>query len=164
MPSLLDMPQIIKAIYDEPNNRIRVDTGATFNISGELEIAIDAADGDNVAISDGTNTAAVNSNSQLEVHDADALTQLEQINQAYERFIPLLANANFLKVANYDTVSPTLIGDTIYLSYTEDTYEIAQVAFQFTDRYNWDLDIQRYILNDDGTKLLDDDDSFLLLE
>lgn len=68
MPTLLDMPQVIKAIYDEPNNRIRVDAGATFNISGELEVAIDAASGDNIAISDGVNTLDVNPDQSINVH------------------------------------------------------------------------------------------------
>lgn len=67
MPTLLDFQQVIKQVYDEAANRLRVDTGATINLSGEMEVAIDAASGDNIAISDGVDTLAVNADGSINV-------------------------------------------------------------------------------------------------
>lgn len=144
----------------DTGNRLRIENDGSVNANVE----VDAADGDNIAISDGNNTAAVNINSQLEVHDTDAIVELDKINNAYERLIPLLANANFLKIANYDSVTPSVVGNIISLSYYEDGFEIAKVSLDYTTKFNWDLDIERYLLDDDGSKLLDDDDTFLFLE
>lgn len=58
--TLLDSAQVIQHVYDEPNNRLRVETDATVNMSGELEVAIDQVD-DSIRIGDGVNlvTASV---------------------------------------------------------------------------------------------------------
>jgi hypothetical protein len=90
----LDAGQVLKQAYDESNNRLRVDatvsasisdvsivdanTGDPLtvnpdgsintNITGNLQIEVSAADGDNIAISDGTNTATVNANGGLNVN------------------------------------------------------------------------------------------------
>lgn len=80
----LDAAQVIKQAYDEPNKRIRVDASVTasigdvtirdsdgdelnvnpdgtidVNIVNPIDINIDAAGGDNIAISDGTNTMSI---------------------------------------------------------------------------------------------------------
>ena len=68
MPTLLDQQQVIQAVYDEALNRLRVDIGANITLGGDLEVAIDAADGDNIAISDGTNTMVVNPNGSIDVN------------------------------------------------------------------------------------------------
>ncbi len=82
--SKLDANQVLKQVYDELNNRLRVDATVTASVgdvsvvdsdgdewsinpdgSGNmtivnpLAIEIDAADGDNIAISDGTNTLPI---------------------------------------------------------------------------------------------------------
>lgn len=68
MPTLLDSNQVIQAVYDEALNRLRVDIGANITLGGDLEVAIDAADGDNIAISDGTNTMSVNADGSIDVN------------------------------------------------------------------------------------------------
>jgi len=68
MPTLLDYEQVIKAVYDEALNRLRVDIGANITLGGDLEVAIDAADGDNIAISDGTNTMSINPDGSIDVN------------------------------------------------------------------------------------------------
>ncbi len=98
MPSKLDQEQIIKQVYDENDNRLRVDASISAsigdvsivdsdgnelevnpdgsintNISGSLALDISAADGDNIAISDGVNTASVNSDGSLNVRVSNAL-------------------------------------------------------------------------------------------
>lgn len=57
MSTKLDANQVIKQAFDESTGRLRTD--AVLNASG-AEIELDAADGDNIAISDGTNTLVVN--------------------------------------------------------------------------------------------------------
>lgn len=68
MSSKLDFGQIIRLVYDEALNRLRVDTGATITLGGELEVSIDAASGDNIAISDGTDTLAINPDGSINVN------------------------------------------------------------------------------------------------
>lgn len=51
--SLLDPGQIIKRVYDETNDRIRVTTDATVNVDGEFEINLSHLD-DSVRVGDGT--------------------------------------------------------------------------------------------------------------
>lgn len=52
----LDPTQILQRAFDELNDKIRVDSSISINqITGEVSVELDAADGDNVAISDGTN-------------------------------------------------------------------------------------------------------------
>lgn len=49
---------VLQRVYDETNEALR--TTATAVISGTINVELDAADGDNVAISDGVNTLAIN--------------------------------------------------------------------------------------------------------
>ena len=55
----LDSEQVLKRSYDETKNRIRVDADVTATV-GVVDVVIDAASGDNIAISDGTNTMLIN--------------------------------------------------------------------------------------------------------
>lgn len=55
--SQLDATQILQRVMDESTDKIRVDSSVSINeIQGEVSVELSAADGDNVAISDGTNT------------------------------------------------------------------------------------------------------------
>lgn len=53
MPTLLDVNQVLKAVYDEPANRLRVITDATVNMSGQMEVAISHTD-DSIRLGNGT--------------------------------------------------------------------------------------------------------------
>jgi len=93
----LDAAQVIKQAYDEPNKRIRVDAAVSASISdvkiedqdgdilevnpdgslnvnviNPIDIEIDAADGDNIAISDGTNILEVNADGSINVNTVDS--------------------------------------------------------------------------------------------
>lgn len=54
----LDESQVIRQSFDESTDRLRVDAEITATI-GVLEVEIDAADGDNIAISDGVKNATI---------------------------------------------------------------------------------------------------------
>lgn len=68
MSTRQDFAQVIKLVYDEALNRLRVDMGANITLGGELEVSIDAASGDNIAISDGTDTLAINADGSINVN------------------------------------------------------------------------------------------------
>lgn len=57
----LDSDQVIRRVYDEPNNKLRVDAEVTAVI-GVVDVIIDAASGDNIAIADATGTNYLNIN------------------------------------------------------------------------------------------------------
>jgi len=57
--------QVLQNCYDEPNKALR--TTATAIISGSIDVSLDANDGDNVAISDGTNDLAINPDGSINV-------------------------------------------------------------------------------------------------
>jgi hypothetical protein len=65
-PSKLDQTQIFQRAFDEGEERLRVDAEISASI-GTIEIAIDAAAGDNIAISDGTDQLEVNSDGSINV-------------------------------------------------------------------------------------------------
>ena len=69
-PSKLDANQVLKSVYDDDEKRLRVDAAFTGSI-GELQVDIQASDGDNIAISDGTHTVVVNSDGSLNVNISD---------------------------------------------------------------------------------------------
>jgi hypothetical protein len=71
----LDAAQVITHAFNEAENRIMVDIGATVTLGGELEVAI-TAPGDNIAISDGTHTLAVNPDGSLNF-DLNGLTNFQ---------------------------------------------------------------------------------------
>lgn len=56
----LDDSQVIRQAFDETTDRLRVDAEITATI-GVLEVEIDAADGDNIAISDGVKDVTITS-------------------------------------------------------------------------------------------------------
>jgi hypothetical protein len=61
-PSKLDLPQILQRVFDEQAGKLRVETSATIgNVS--INVDIDAATGDNVAIADFTSGAKLKINS-----------------------------------------------------------------------------------------------------
>lgn len=70
MASKLDMNQILQEVYDSTKKALKTDLPGPIDVtfvSGDISCEIDAADGDNIAISDGTNTMAVNSDGSINV-------------------------------------------------------------------------------------------------
>jgi hypothetical protein len=65
----LDSDQVIRRVYDETENKLRVDAEVTAVI-GIVEVIIDAAGGDNIAIAsqDGTNYLNVNPDGTIDVN------------------------------------------------------------------------------------------------
>lgn len=152
----LDSEQVIKGSYDEANQRLRVDAqvSATIsdvaikdsdgnewninpdgsgdvNIVNPIQIEISAADGDNIAISDGTNTLVVNPDgsintqfsgtvtvqaTNLDIRDlnsaTDSVTAIGPLTDAELRATPVAVSATDLDIRNLNsaTDSVTAIG------------------------------------------------------
>lgn len=63
----LDANNVIKKVYDPSTESLKTTAVASF-AGGEVSVEISAADGDNIAISDGTNTVVVNPDGSLNVN------------------------------------------------------------------------------------------------
>lgn len=70
-PSLLDLNKIFQQVYDEENDRLRTDSSATIVTPPAIEVAISATN-DNIAISDGNDTLAINSDGSINVNITDS--------------------------------------------------------------------------------------------
>lgn len=69
-PSLLDQNQILQRVYDEANDRLRVDTSATIE-AGQMEVSINHVD-DSIKIGDGTDFLLVNPDGSLSTKILDS--------------------------------------------------------------------------------------------
>lgn len=65
----LDSDQVLKRSYDETKNRIRVDAEVTATV-GTVDVIIDAATGDNIAISDGVDVLVINPDGSINANVA----------------------------------------------------------------------------------------------
>jgi hypothetical protein len=74
----LDANQVIEHAYDETNQALRTTAAVTF--SGAIQVELDADDGDNVAISDGTNTLSVNPDGSINTSDSTSHALLTAID------------------------------------------------------------------------------------
>jgi hypothetical protein len=128
-------------------------------VNAELEVQLSHKDNvpnagdvaDSVRIGDGVEELDLNTDGSVNAN-------------TYEKIFTLLQNANFLKDANFDSVVPSFTLDTATISYFEDGFEIAKATIRFVNSKDWDMFLERYLLDDDGSKFLDDDDQPLFLE
>ena len=98
----LDANQTLIRSYDETKNRLRVDAEVSATI-GTVDVIIDAASGDNIAVSDGVDTLVINPDGSINVNVQDIT--LDKTNDSVEVFQTshdnLNANAN-IQVNNLD--------------------------------------------------------------
>jgi hypothetical protein len=64
--SKLDGSVVLGRSFDQDTNRVRVDAEVSATI-GTVSVVIDAAGGDNIAISDGVDTLAINADGSINV-------------------------------------------------------------------------------------------------
>lgn len=82
----------------------------------------------------------------------------------YEKLTPLLANANWMKLGNYDAITPSFVGDQAILSYYEGGALIGKATYTFVSDIDWSMTMERYINDTDGELLQDDDGTNLNLD
>ena len=89
-PSQLDQTQILQRVFDQSTDQLRADCNITLDqISGEVNVELDAADGDNVAISDGVNTVTttnVGGKTGLDVNVLNANINIDISSLMIEQF------------------------------------------------------------------------------
>lgn len=128
-------------------------------VNAEVEMQLSSKDDfpdagdqhDSIRIGDQNYELSVNSDGSINVN-------------MYEKLFELLANANFLKNANYDRITPSFAPPYAYVSYYQNDAEIAKATFRFVNPMDWDLQLEAFINDDDGSQLLDDDGSYLYLD
>lgn len=85
-------------------------------------------------------------------------------DRKWEKILPILNNANFLKLGNFDSVVPSFAGDIATLNYFEGGANIARITIRYVHELDWDMGIETFINDSNGDILLDDDGSSLILE
>jgi hypothetical protein len=93
-----------------------------------------------------------------------AVTPTDFFDRKWEKILPLLNNANFLKLGNFDSVIPSFAGDIATLNYFESGANIARIKVRYIHELDWDMTLEAFINNTNGDILLDDDGTSLILE
>lgn len=88
------------------------------------------------------------------------------VTVGFEKLFELIEGSKWMELANYDEIVPAISGGgtILTLAYKEDSVTIGEAILTFTALNSWSLVLNRYINEDDGTQLLDDDDVPLNLE
>jgi outer membrane murein-binding lipoprotein Lpp len=160
--SELDSQTTLLTHIDSDLHSVNSSLDAIEEDTDDIRIAIQSIDSDiDVPLSTrATEVTQLSNNQELQ----DLNVRLETNNNLYSRILPVLTNANFLKLGNFDSIEETFLGNVATLSYKEDTFEIAKATITFNSPTDWNMVLERYILDDDGSKLLDDNDTDLFLE
>lgn len=114
-------------------------------------------------------TDTVSADVSLHDQDGNAYTTLNPLPVigSYERFFTVIAASKWMELATYDKVVPTFsAGNTVLtLAYYEDGAFLGQAVINnVTSITDWDIQLSRYMDDDDGSPLQDDDDTILNLD
>lgn len=171
----------------DPNTNTTLKVNPDGSIDANIEV--DAADGDNIGLKlqdrtlspndfnyskritakTGTkNTDTTSMDVSIHDHFGNELTDRNpfQVSTNYEKIIQVILNSAWMKLAVYDEVITSVSSNrnSITLSFKEDGNLIGEAFINFTSDLNWNFNLKRYLLDDDGSILLDDNDSELFLE
>ncbi len=132
MPTQLDYQQVIQNVYDEPANRLRVDAAVgSISIIGTVEVEIDAASGDNIALSnsDGSKQVTVTTlpgsvealdvnvanevdvnvlndiNIAISAADGDDIAISAHVNQIFDENADSITTAGFEEIFTYTSIN-----------------------------------------------------------
>lgn len=88
------------------------------------------------------------------------------VTTSYDKILNVINASKWMELAVFDQVEFTanLDNTTINIEYFEDQILIGLAVVTIVDDKNWSFVLYRYIVDDDGSLLLDDDDTELLLE
>ena len=92
------------------------------------------------------------------------VTPTEFFDRKWEKILPILNNANFLKLGNFDSLVPSFAGDIATLNYFEGGANIARIKVRYVHELDWDMNLEAFINDTNGDILLDDDGTSLILE
>jgi hypothetical protein len=105
----------------------------------------------------------------LHDHDGNAYRALNPlpVTGSYEKFFTVLAASKWMELATYDEVIPSFSNgnNDLTLTYREDGALLGEaVITNYTSLITWSIRLKRYIDDDDGTVLQDDDGTELNLD
>lgn len=88
------------------------------------------------------------------------------ISENYEKILKMILGSKWMELAVYDEIVTLVSPDrtTISLDFKEDGDVIGRADVNYASDLNWNFTLSRYVVDDDGSQLLDDDDQPLLLE
>ena len=92
------------------------------------------------------------------------VTPTEFFDRKWEKVLPILNNANFLKLGNFDSMIPSFALDTATLDYFENGANIGRIKVRYVHELDWDMTLEAFINDSNGDILLDDDGTSLILE
>ena len=75
-----------------------------------------------------------------------------------------ISSSNWMELANFTRIETSLVDNVMTLTYYENNNLLGFAEITFVDSINWILNLTRYITEDDGTPLLDDDSTELNLD
>lgn len=120
------------------------------------------SDGDSITLMAGTGTYdQVWDNRELLF---PAETPINFFNRDYEKLLPLLANKNWLNLANFDRVTPVFEENRVTLEYYDTDVLLAKLFVTFNHDLSWEMQSERYAVGDNGTPLTMDDGTPFLLD
>ncbi len=96
--SQLDYGQVIRQVYDETTDRLRVDTEATV-VAGAMEVAISMVD-DSIKIGDGTDILQVNPDGSINVNSTTTTAGPKLVINSYNE-ISSLASGSETTISTY---------------------------------------------------------------
>lgn len=114
-------------------------------------------------------TDTVSQDVSLHDQNGNSYTPLNPVPTAgsYEKFFQIVAASKWMELATYDEVIPTFTNgnNDLILTYLEDGALLGEaVVTNYTSLTAWSIKLNRYIDEDDGLPLQDDDDSNLNLD
>lgn len=105
----------------------------------------------------------------IQVGDEATIAKVDPLNRSwsmnrYEKLLGLLANANWMNLGDFDTITPSFSGNVATLAYIQNGATIGEAFCRFVTDYDWDIQLKRYINDTNGDVLLDDDNEPLNLD
>ena len=127
----LDPTQILQRAFDETTDKLRVDSSVSISeIQGEVSIELDAADGDNVAISDGTNQVTTT------VIGADVGLDVNVLNLPSPAGTPVITNVSLPTASTQYSVTLPSTTKRFYIKLRGDAkMQIAFISGQTNTNY-----------------------------
>lgn len=96
------------------------------------------------------------------VEDAEVLAELLLLNR--NQIFQLIAASQWMDLGVYNNVQTSFSGNQLTLSYYEHDHLLGIAVITFSNANTWTLAMSRYITEDDGEPLLNDDSTELNLD
>lgn len=114
------------------------------------------------------NTDTVAQDISLHDYNGNAYTKESPVptTGSFEKFFSFINTSKWMELAVYDEVIPaySVDGKTLTLTYKEDGILLGEAVLYYNTDIDYSLNLYRYLMDDDGSKLLDDDGDALNLD